>query len=381
MGLIEKIVYKDYLVFTKQSELPDWVVKIMDEDLAILGQIKSLNEKVKVRGKQLPAGEALIYNIAAEAGYSYDDLKKFSPLTKKNLANFLSDLYKRSRDGIKNIWIQWMLQFIGFQVGTRFATSYRATDFIVPDDIIKRKNDLVEQLKTGKIDAVTFDEEMKKLAKELIDRYSKEGKNISDLIHSGGAKNEISNIQRMLLARGLSINSKGEVNKVVTTSLAEGHKPDEYVAGASESITAQYHKSRSTAKPGYLVRSLNELLSQLHISEIEDCKSKKYLEIEVKNAKIAESLIDRYTSDGKLITSAPKIGTKIKVRSPLYCLAEDGFCRKCLGEIFFKKNLKPGDPLLIVSTSIADALTASALKSAHTGTKLNLQKVDLRKEI
>ena len=378
--LIEKIVYKPYLVFTKQSELPDYVVQILDEDLKLL-QEHGETDKVKVHGKTLPLGVALIYNITAEAGFSYDELKSFLPMTKKNLAKFLSALYKKEKDGVKCIWIQWMLQFIGFQYGTKFAASYRATDFVVPNDIIEKKNKLVEQLKTGKIDAVTFDKEIKKLAAELINRYAKEGKNISDLIHSGGAKNEIVNIQRMLLARGLSINSKGEVNKVVTTSLAEGHKPDEYVAGASESITSQYHKSRSTAKPGYLVRSLNELLSQEHISETEDCGSKKYFEVKVKDELIANSLINRYTADGKLITSAPKVGSTVKLRSPLFCLAEDGFCRKCLGEIFFKKNLKPGDPLLIVSTSIADALTASALKSAHSGTKLNLQKVDLRKEI
>jgi len=380
MHLIEKIVYKDYMVFTKQSELPEYVVQIMDEDLALLQSHKS-TDKVKIRGKQLPLGLALIYNIVAEADYSLDEFKKFLPLTKKNLAKFLSDLYKKESDGVKNIWIQWMLQFIGFQYGTKFAASYNASDFVVPDDMIKRKNELVSQLESGKIDAIDFENGMQKLAKELIDRYAKEGKSISDIIHSGGAKNEISNIQRMLLARGLSINSKGEVNKVVTTSLAEGHKPDEYVAGASEAITSQYHKSRSTAKPGYLVRTLNELLSQEHISELEDCGTKKCLEIEVKDETLAESLINKYDCSGKLITSAPKVGSKIKVRSPLYCKAPDGFCRKCLGESFFKKNLKPGDPLLIVSTSIADALTASALKSAHTGTKLNMQKVDFRKEI
>jgi len=377
---IEEIVYKDYLIFTKQSELPDYVIKIMNEDLQLLSSHKA-TDKVKVRNKQLPLGVALVYNIVAEAGFSYDEFKRFLPLTKKNLAKFLSALYEKSKEGIKNIWIQWMLQFIGFQYGTKYAASYRASDFIVPDDIIAKKNKLVDDLNNGKIDAVEFDSKMKDLAKELIDRYSKEGRNISDLIHSGGAKNEISNIQRMLLARGLSINSKGEINKVVTTSLAEGHKPDEYVAGASESITSQYHKSRSTAKPGYLVRSLNELLSQIHISELNDCGTKKCLEIDVKDDLIAESLIDRYDCNGKLITSAPHVGSKIKVRSPLFCKAEDGICRKCLGEIFFKKGYKAGDPLIIVSTSIADALTASALKSAHTGTKLNLQKVDFRDEI
>jgi len=380
MNNIEKIVYKDYLVFPEQSKLPDYVIKVMDEDLQLLTS-KKASDYVVVHNEKVKLGTALIFNILYEAGYKLKDVKSFLPLTKKNFAKLLSDLYKRDKDGVKNIWIQWMLQFIGFQYGTRYAASYRADDFIVPNDVLKEKDKLVDDLKNGKIDAVTFDEEIKKLAKDLVDRYSKEGKNISDLIHSGGAKNEVANIQRMLLARGLSINSKGEVNKVVTTSLAEGHKPDEYVAGASESITSQYHKSRSTAKPGYLVRSLNELLAQIHISEKEDCGTKKYLEIEIKDENIANSLVDRYDNNGKLISSPPKVGSKIKVRSPLYCVAEDGICQKCSGNIFAKKNLKPGDALLIVSTSIADALTGSALKSAHSGTKLNLAKIDFRKEV
>ena len=378
---IEEIVYKDYLVFTKQSELPDWVISTMNENFNILQTANSLTDKIRVAGKQLPAGAAMVYNILKNAGYSYEQLKKFFPLSKKNFAALLSDLYKKSQDGVKNIWIQWMLQLTGFYVGTKFAASYRASDFVVPDSIAKEKEKLVADFNAGKIDAVTFDKELKNLAKKIIELYKKQGINITDLIESGGAKNEIANIQRMLLARGFSINSKGEINKVVTTSLAEGHKPDEYVAGASEAIVSQYHKSRSTAKPGYLVRSLNELLASLYISDVEDCKTKDCVEIEIKNSKIAQSVIDRYDCSGKLITSAPKIGSKIKLRSPLFCKAENGFCRKCLGEIFFKKGLKPGDPLLIVSTSIADALTGSALKSAHSGVKLNMEHIDFTKEI
>jgi hypothetical protein len=129
------------------------------------------------------------------------------------------------------------------------------------------------------------------------------------------------------------------------------------------------------------VRQLDELLAGVKISQKEDCGTKNYFEIKVINSDHAKTFVDRYNSNGTLITTAPKVGSVIKIRSPFYCIAQDGICNKCLGESFKKMGLKPGDSLIIASTSIAGPLTDLALKKSHTGTSINQEHVDFKKII
>ena len=78
------------------------------------------------------------------------------------------------------------------------------------------------------------------------------------------------------------------------------------------------------------------------------------------------------------------IGKKVKLRSPLYCKAQDGICETCLNPVYVKRlQLKPGDKIgLIVATSIgADALVNLTLKKSHVGISLDLEEVNLEEDI
>lgn len=77
--------------------------------------------------------------------------------------------------------------------------------------------------------------------------------------------------------------------------------------------------------------------ANLKISE-KDCKSKKYLEINV-NKDLASKLIRRYYLDPdtkklKLVENEKNIlDKKIKFRSPLWCKSETGICEICYGKL------------------------------------------------
>ena len=78
------------------------------------------------------------------------------------------------------------------------------------------------------------------------------------------------------------------------------------------------------------------------------------------------------------------IGKKVKLRSPLYCKAQDGICETCLNPVYVKRlQLKPGVKIgLIVATSIgADALVNLTLKKSHVGISLDLEEVNLEEDI
>jgi len=370
-------LYKDNWIFTKYSDYPDYIINLGEEILAII-QNNKIQDKTKYKDHIVTYGTKAICLILEEAGFKWSEMSNLFPLDKKNTGKLITLIYEKN-DGVKAAWIMWLIQYTGFQIGTKYPQSYSPDNFKIPSDILKERNKLVSELDSGKIDQATFETKTKQLAEVLIKRMEKGGQTLADLMKSGSAKNDVSNIQRMLLSRGLSLNSKGEVNATVTTPLSRGASPKDYFNGSSEALVSQYKKSIETAAPGYLIRQMIDLLSGVRVSEIDNCGTKEVLTIKIKNKSMAESFKNRYDIKGNIIN--PKVGQTIKVRSPLYCKAKDGICMKCLGKDIEKLGVKKGDPLLVATTSWADAATGSALKAAHTGLSLNAKKVNFIEEL
>jgi hypothetical protein len=96
-----------------------------------------------------------------------------------------------------------------------------------------------------------------------------------------------------------------------------------------------YFKAAISAEPGYLSRRVTMSNAGVQINKKkEDCGSKHYFTLQVDN-KTAECLIGRYYMEGGrrvLIKSVDQIiGKTIKLRSPLFCLADPGICPTCFG--------------------------------------------------
>jgi DNA-directed RNA polymerase subunit beta' len=190
----------------------------------------------------------------------------------------------------------------------------------------------------------------------------------------------------MLVAVGLSFNSKGEINDIILNEHASGLEQTEFFNYSSGAIMALYAKSAETAVPGYLARKISTITEQVRLSSVTDCKSTKYLEIFVEDERVLESLDGRILADSKKSISKDDkhlINTKVKIRSPLFCKAQDGICSTCYNPKFIERmKFQPGEMLgLIASTHLsADVFVNLALKKSHTGFNLDLAKVDLEKD-
>jgi DNA-directed RNA polymerase subunit beta' len=356
---------------------PEWVKELEQKIITEVKQSNFDNEKFKkLLEKDLLKGK----------------IKPKYPLTKKTIPKLVEEMWEKF-DSDEFIYRYYLLGRLGFYLSTYKPANFSPESLQLPEKFKKRKEELLKEyenkIKSGvpQDKAVAWiDKEFNKLTKEVIEYWDKNGIDLADIIKSG-SRGKPDDIRKMLVAIGLSINSKGEVNDIILRSHIEGLEQTQMFHYSSQAIQALYAKSSETAVPGYLARKLSTVLEPLVLSKVKDCGSKRYLEIEIQDEDMLEAIDGRVMYNGKIInTDKDKdlIGKKVKLRSPLYCKAQDGICETCLNPVYVKKlQLKPGDKIgLIVATSIgADALVNLTLKKSHVGISLDLEEVNLEEDI
>jgi len=311
------------------------------------------------------------------------------PLTKKNIAKLVDKMWQKFEDK-EFVYRYWILMQAGF-----FLSSFRPSGFSpealkLPKQFVTEKEKILntykEMAKKDKDKAITWvDKEFDKLTDRVIDYWEKEGVNVVDIVRAK-ARGSSADIRKMLVAVGLSITSSGSINDVILTSQIDGLEQTQFFNYTSQAIQALYAKSAETAVPGYLSRKLSTIAEPVILSKVKDCGSKKYLEVEILDDNILSALDGRMTHDKKIIDGNDDkwIGKKVKLRSSLYCKAKDGLCETCYNPTFVKNlGLKPGARIgLMATTNLGDkALVNLTLKKSHVGLSLNLEKVDLEKDI
>jgi hypothetical protein len=316
-------------------------------------------------------------------------IKPDYPLTKKNIAKLVEKMWEKF-DNTNFVYRYWLLMQAGFFLSTLKPSGFSPESLKLPEKFIKRKMELLakfeELSKKDKEKAIQWiDKEFNKLTEEVIDYWEKEGVNVVDIIRAK-ARGSAADIRKMLVAVGLSITSAGTINDVILKSQIEGLEQTQFFHYTSQAIQALYAKSTETALPGYLARKLSTIAEPVVLSQVKDCGSKKYLEVEILDQDVLDALDGRVTNTGVQIDSNDKkwIGKKVKLRSPLYCKAKDGICETCLNPKYVKRlGLKPGARLgLIATTNISNqALVNLTLKKSHTGLSLNLEPVNLEEDI
>lgn len=129
---------------------------------------------------------------------------------------------------------------------------------------------------------------------------------------------------------------------------------------------------------GYLNRKLSLLLVDTFLSEIDDCETDEYVEVEMKNKDVAdrynlryflneeEGYLERFDSESeehqKLINEEKPI--KLKFRSPVKCKCKDGkICRTCYGDLWkVNKFVHIG---IIAVLELMEQLTQRLLSAKH----------------
>ncbi len=365
---------------------PDWVVETYNR---FEQKIKEDYASRKTIDRALV--KKLIYEILLDSR-----VKPVFPLKDGNVRKLVSDMY----DVFDNEEFQYRYYFIyraGFFLSTYVAESFTPEALVLPDQFKPKKAKIVEEYKERKDAAKNEVEEMKAiswvdkafaaLAEEVLQYFRDNDYPISKFLDSG-SKGKADDLRKMLVATGLSINAKGEINDVIERSGSEGLSPTQFFNYSSQAIVSQYQKSHETSKPGYLIRQLNTIAAGVQLSKMTDCGTTRFLSIKIQSPDMLVAFDGKLRKTGVGLTPISKddkglIGTVVKIRSPLYCKAEDGICVNCYNPEFVDKmglteNAGIG---LLASTAQAELLTNLTLKAAHTGLSIDKKEVNFNEDI
>jgi DNA-directed RNA polymerase subunit beta' len=328
-----------------------------------------------------------------------DKLTPSWPLNKKNVGKLIEKMY----DVFDNEEFQYRYYFIyraGFFLSTYVASSFTPESLELPEKFKPQKAKIIkeykEKLEKAKNDSerdkatVWVEKAFQKLAHEVLNYFRDNNYPVSNFLDSGSKGSE-DDLRKLLVAVGLSINAKGEINDVIDRSGAEGLSPTQFFNYTSQAIVSQYKKSNETAKPGYLIRQLNTISAGVVLSKLTDCGTKRYLSIKILNKEMLESFTGKmrrtdFSSNIETeitMSDTDLIGEVVHIRSPLFCKAEDGICETCYNPSFVEKmHLTETSGIgLLASTSTAVLLTNMTLKAAHAGLSLNKEEVNFIEDV
>ena len=334
----------------------------------------------KTKGKEIiTTFGRVLFNSFLPEDYEFID----EPVNRSKLREILFDiLQKYGKETYEKVVHN--IQRYGLLLSGFAPATIELSKLELPEEIKKLKEELIQ--KADKLDPVEFDKEIEKIYEKL-EKYLKDA-SFFDMVKSG-TKGKKSDLQQLFIAWGPPFDPLNEeVSKlIVKNSLLEGLTPQEMYYGANKSRYAAYAASHYSSYPGYLARKLRLALNALKISNIEDCKTKKYFRLKL-DEKLAKIVIGRYYYDDKKMKLVKitndnvksLIGKVINLRSPLYCKApKNEICRICYGDMHNKlKNEYIG---LTASGAIyVYSLNQFAQKVKHH--KLSSQEeVDFEKEL
>lgn len=176
--------------------------------------------------------------------------------------------------------------------------------------------------------------------------------------------------KRLLLTHG-SVEKFGSAGEYtyIPNSLEEGYTQQSFAPIANEVRSGSYSRARETAKGGEESKFLLRVFQNTRITE-QDCKSKRYLEVNIAPHNSGEYIYRNYMAEnGKLDTVTEENhhrleGQRIKFRSPMYCSTEGGYCYTCMGKLFENIGQKA---LASAANGIGSAMLAGALAKIHVG--------------
>jgi len=367
---------------------PDWIQKTITE---FKDKIREDYQKNKIINT--PLVKKLIKTLILD-----DKVSPKYPLNKKNIGYLMDQMYIAFGDS-EFQWRYMLIYQVGFFLSTFTASSFTPEALVLPNIFKKDRAKIIEEYKTRKNESKSEDEhtkniawidkQFKSLTLKVLDyfRENREKYPIIDSIDSG-AKGSPDDLRKLLVAVGLSINAKNEINDVIDRSHSESLSPTQFFNYSSQAIVSQYKKSSETAIPGYLIRQLNTIMVGVRLSKTIDCGTSGTLAVKIVDKDMLESMRGKLMKNGLALSeitsdSTDLIGKTVHIRSSLYCKAKDGICHNCYNPSFIERmNLTDNAGIgLLSSTAQAGLLTNLTLKAAHTGLSLDKVEVNLEEDI
>ena len=304
-----------------------------------------MESTVTYKGRRTTAGRVLFNKVIREL-VDFVDI----PVTKNVLYSIMKDERLRPHlsvliDEIKNM---------GFYLTTRIGSSFAVSDFILKGTAQKKSaiKDVRDMKEIENLEALMIE--------ELKDN------DVFDMIKSG-ARGSFEQVRQISLFKGLVTDVVGQIqSEPIKHGLLEGLTPKEFFRSSYGSRKGVVDSSLNTGQSGHLTRKLVFALSPCIVDySNSDCKSTRYFDIEV-TTPILPFLKDRYILVGnkevKISNSAPYLGKTIKLRSPIHCKGEHGFCSKCVGHFPWGKEIG-----IMAAQAMGERATQMTLRTFHTG--------------
>jgi len=289
--------------------------------LGIFASTKDNSKRTRnIKGVDLPVGKYL-FNKCLPEDYPIIDYV----VDKKALIAILNDIVLRYSPEV-SIKILDNIKSLGFANSTIVGYTLSVDD-LYSEELEKISQDLVEDVEL----------DMKTMSSTKVMQQLKQFK-FADYIDSG-ARGSWDQMKQLVLSRGYVSDANGKIRPdLIRSSLVKGLGQKEFFNSCWGARKGLLDTALSTGISGYLTRQLiySCITSELD-DTLDDCGSTDYVELFVKDEKMAKSLLWRYyLNDDNILTKITVdhdiVGKTIKLRSPIYCKSKK-ICKKCYGDL------------------------------------------------
>jgi hypothetical protein len=310
-----------------------------------------------------------LINVIKDFGLELDENNIPAKFNKKTMSEFISNLIELNSNNPDKT-----LECIDYMYKLGHCLSTFASFSISLDDLLQLNEIRKQYIKEIKNTANIINKSL------LLDKYYNEFKTslkernnlLVNIVDSGVRASDIQ-LRQMLLARGYIETAPGKL-VFIDDNYLDGLSLQSLVKSGEGARKATYDKAVSTFEPGYLTRQFIYNLSHIRFKE-EDCHSNQYIIYKVTESNFY-NLVGRYyydirTNKEKILTKDDKhlIGHNIPFRSVLHCKTDNGICRRCFGDWYYKDYDEIG---IITAQTLGERGVQLTLRVFHTGSAVNI---------
>lgn len=188
-----------------------------------------------------------------------------------------------------------------------------------------------------------------KIEQELLD-YAKEylkGDPSLDMFMSGARGSWDNNFKNMFVMKGAIKDYDPTSNKkynIITSSYIDGVADNEYSTLCKSLAAGPFSRANNTKRGGYWEKLMIPAYSHLVLGPPNsDCGTKDYITVNLTNDNVKLYMYSYIIEGNRLVelNSQNKdkyIGKKVKFRFSSMCQYKNGFCNKCIGNLYYRTN-------------------------------------------
>ena len=339
-------------------------------------------------------------------------------LRKKEVQQIIDTVYRYSGQKESVIFCDQIMT-MGFREAFKAGISFGKDDMVIPDtkwELVNDTRDQVKDFEQQYMDGlITQGEKYNK----VVDAWSKSNDKVTDammntisttpkledgsegepnsvymMAHSG-ARGSVTQMKQLGGMRGLMAKPNGEIIETpIISNFKEGLTVLEYFNSTHGARKGLSDTALKTANSGYLTRRLVDVAQDCIVREV-DCGTDKAITAEaaVNDGEVVTSLSERVLgrvsaddvvqpgSDDVIVKAGDLIDermadaieaagiSKMRIRSPLTCEAEDGVCAMCYGRDLARgTRVNIGEAVgIIAAQSIGEPGTQLTMRTFHIG--------------